>query len=228
MKLALFDLDNTLLVGDSDYEWGQFLVDRGVLDAAEYEAQNREFYARYVAGSLDIHEFLGFALRPLAEHEPQDLARWHADFMRTRIVPMIGDRARALVRRHQDNGDLCAIVTATNRFVTGPIAREFGVAHLIATEPESVEGRFTGRVAGTPCFREGKIRCVADWLDGLGLRLEDFAQSAFYSDSHNDLPLLERVSRPVAVDPDPELEAEAMRRGWPVISLRQDQRPRPS
>ncbi len=228
MKLALFDLDNTLLVGDSDYEWGQFLVDRGVLDAAEYEAQNREFYARYVAGSLDIHEFLGFALRPLAEHEPQDLARWHADFMRTRIVPMIGDRARALVRRHQDNGDLCAIVTATNRFVTGPIAREFGVAHLIATEPESVEGRFTGRVAGTPCFREGKIRRVADWLDGLGLRLEDFAQSAFYSDSHNDLPLLERVSRPVAVDPDPELEAEAMRRGWPVISLRQDQRPRPS
>lgn len=226
MKLALFDLDNTLLVGDSDYEWGQFLVDRGVLDAAEYEAQNREFYARYVAGSLDIHEFLGFALRPLAEHEPQDLARWHADFMRTRIVPMIGDRARALVRRHQDNGDLCAIVTATNRFVTGPIAREFGVAHLIATEPESVEGRFTGRVAGTPCFREGKIRRVADWLDGLGLRLEDFAQSAFYSDSHNDLPLLERVSRPVAVDPDPELEAEAMRRGWPVISLRQDQRPR--
>lgn len=225
MKLALFDLDNTLLAGDSDYEWGQFLVDRGVLDAAEYEAQNREFYARYVAGSLDIHEFLGFALRPLAEHEPGDLDRWHAAFMRTRILPMIGDKARALVARHRDGGDLCAIVTATNSFVTGPIAREFGVTHLIATEPESVQGRFTGRVAGTPCFREGKIRRVGDWLDGLGLSLANFVQSTFYSDSHNDVPLLERVTQPVAVDPDQQLEAEARRRGWPVISLRQERDP---
>lgn len=225
MKLALFDLDNTLLAGDSDYEWGQFLVDRGVLDAAEYEAQNREFYAQYVAGSLDIHEFLGFALRPLAEHEPGDLDRWHAVFMRTRILPMIGDQARALVARHRDGGDLCAIVTATNSFVTGPIAREFGVTHLIATEPESVQGRFTGRVAGTPCFREGKIRRVGDWLDGLGLSLANFTSSTFYSDSHNDVPLLERVTQPVAVDPDQQLEAEARRRGWPVISLRQERDP---
>ena len=221
VRLALFDLDHTLLAGDSDYEWGQYLVDRGVLDPTEYEAQNREFYAQYVAGSLDIHEFLGFALRPLAEHEPADLERWHADFMRTRILPMIGDQARALVARHQDAGDLCAIVTATNRFVTGRIAREFGVAHLIATEPESVDGRFTGRVAGTPCFREGKIRRVEDWLGSLGLGLPGFAHSVFYSDSHNDLPLLERVTQPVAVDPDEQLEAEARRRGWPVISLRQ-------
>jgi len=220
MKLALFDLDNTLLGGDSDYEWGQFLVDRGVLERAEYEAQNREFYEQYAAGTLDIHEFLGFALRPLAAHEPADLARWHADFMRARILPMIGDKARALVGRHLGGGELCALVTATNSFVTAPIAREFGIAHLIATEPESVDGRFTGRVAGTPCFREGKVRRVEQWLGNLALRLPDLAESAFYSDSHNDLPLLERVTRPVAVDPDERLEAEARRRGWPIISLR--------
>lgn len=221
MNLALFDLDNTLLAGDSDYEWGQFLVDRGVLDAAEYEAQNREYYAQYVAGTLDIHEFLGFALRPLARHEPDDLARWHADFMRVRILPMISEPARALVARHLTAGDLCAIVTATNSFVTRPIAAEFGIAHLIATEPESVNGRFTGRVAGTPCFREGKIERVADWLAGLGLALRNFASSTFYSDSHNDLPLLERVSNPVVVDPDPQLDAEATLRRWRVITLRQ-------
>ena len=220
MKLALFDLDNTLLAGDSDYEWGQFLVDRGVLAREEYEAQNREFYEQYVAGTLDIHEFLGFALRPLAEHSPEDLARWHAEFMSSRVRPMIGEKARALVARHRDAGDLCAVVTATNSFVTAPIAREFGIAHLVATEPESAGGRFTGRVAGTPCFREGKIRRVDEWLARLGFRLRAFGESAFYSDSHNDLPLLERVTRPVAVDPDERLEAEARARGWPVISLR--------
>ena len=228
MNLALFDLDNTLLAGDSDYEWGQFLVDHGVLDGDEYEAQNREYYAQYVAGTLDIHEFLGFALRPLARHEPGDLARWHADFMRTRIVPMISAPARALVAAHRDAGDLCAIVTATNSFVTRPIAAEFRIAHLIATEPESVDGRFTGRVAGTPCFREGKIDRVADWLAGLGLALKNFASSTFYSDSHNDLPLLERVTRPVVVDPDPQLEAEAVRRGWQRMSLRPQVAMRPS
>jgi HAD superfamily hydrolase (TIGR01490 family) len=140
--------------------------------------------------------------------------------MRDRILPMITPRARALVRKHLDAGELCAVVTATNSFVTAPIAREFGVPHLIATEPESLDGRFTGRVAGTPCFREGKIRRVDEWLAGFGRRLEDYAASTFYSDSHNDLPLLARVRRPVAVDPDPQLAAEAARRGWPVISLR--------
>jgi len=220
VTLGLFDLDNTLLAGDSDYEWGQFLVDRGVLPRAEYEAQNAAFFGQYKAGTLDIHEYLGFALRPLAAHTPQDLARWRAEFMRERILPMITPAARALVRRHLEAGELCAIVTATNSFVTAPIAREFGVAHLVATEPETAQGRFTGRVAGTPCFREGKIRRVDEWLAGLGRRLEDFAESRFYSDSHNDLPLLERVRRPVAVDPDPQLAAEAARRGWPVMSLR--------
>jgi HAD superfamily hydrolase (TIGR01490 family) len=220
MRLALFDLDNTLLSGDSDYEWGQFLVDRGVLERDTYEAQNRAYYDQYVRGSLDIHEYLGFALRPLAEHSPAQLAGWHAEFMRERILPMISAGARTLVREHRDAGDLCAIITATNSFVTAPIAREFAVPHLIATEPECQDGRFTGRVAGTPCFREGKLARLDEWLASLGRRLADFTQSVFYSDSHNDLPLLGRVTRPVAVDPDPPLAAEAQRRGWATISLR--------
>jgi HAD superfamily hydrolase (TIGR01490 family) len=220
MRLALFDLDNTLLAGDSDYEWGQFLIDSGVLERESYEAQNRVYYEQYAAGTLDIHEYLGFALRPLAEHSARELERWHAEFMRTRVRPMIGAAARDLVRSHQDGGDLCAIVTATNSFVTAPIAREFGVRHLVATEPESRDGRFTGRVAGTPCFREGKVRRVDEWLAGLGRRLDDFEDSLFYSDSHNDLPLLERVKRPVAVDPDEALAAHAARRGWATHSLR--------
>jgi HAD superfamily hydrolase (TIGR01490 family) len=220
MRLALFDLDNTLLAGDSDYEWGQFLVDRGVLERGAYEAQNRAYYDQYVAGTLDIHEFLGFALRPLAAHPPADLARWHGEFMAERIRPMIGAKARALVQEHQSSGDLCAIITATNSFVTGPIAREFGIPHLIATEPESKDGRFTGKVAGTPCFREGKVKRLDEWLAGRGKRLADFTGSTLYSDSHNDLPLLERVTRPVAVDPDEKLAAKAKERSWAVISLR--------
>lgn len=220
MNLALFDLDNTLLAGDSDYEWGRFLVDRGVLGGEEYEAQNAAFFGQYKSGTLDIHEYLIFALRPLAAHSAQELARWHGDFMRTRILPMITPQARALVRRYLEAGALCAVVTATNSFITAPIAREFGVPHLLATEPECMAGRFTGRVAGIPCYREGKIRRVEQWLAGLGHRLEDFAESRFFSDSHNDLPLLERVRQPVAVDPDPQLAAEAGRRGWPVMSLR--------
>ena len=220
MRLALFDLDNTLLAGDSDYEWGQFLVDRGVLERAEYEAQNRAFYEQYQAGTLDIHEFLGFALRPLAQHAPEELERWHREFMQARIEPMMLPAARALVRRHLERGDLCAIITSTNSFVTRPIARAFGIEHLIATEPEKRDGRFTGRVAGLPSFREGKVRRLDDWLAGLGRRLADFSESTCYSDSHNDLPLLERVSRPVAVDPDQILAREAARRGWQRISLR--------
>ena len=220
MRLALFDLDNTLLSGDSDYEWGQFLVERGVLERATYEAQNLAYYEQYAAGTLDIHEYLGFALRPLAAHEPAELARWHGEFMRARIVPMMLPAARSLVRRHLDAGDLCAIITATNSFVTRPIAREFGVEHLIATEPEKRDGRFTGAVAGLPCFRDGKVRRLEQWLGGLGRSLADFEASACYSDSHNDLPLLERVTRPVAVDPDETLERIAGERGWDKISLR--------
>jgi HAD superfamily hydrolase (TIGR01490 family) len=220
MRLALFDLDNTLIACDSDYEWGQFLVDRGILDRERYEAQNRVYYEQYVAGTLDIHEYLGFALRPLAEHTPADLARWHAEFMRMRILPAITGAARDLVRGHVRQKDLCAIITATNSFVTAPIAREFGVPHLIATEPELRGDRYTGRVAGTPCFREGKVQRLNEWLAGLGRSLGEFGDSYCYSDSHNDLPLLQLVSRPVAVDPDDRLAAEARRRGWPVMSLK--------
>ena len=220
MRLALFDLDNTLLSGDSDYEWGQFLVDHGILDRDSYEAQNRTYYEQYVAGTLDIHEYLGFALRPLAAHAPEDLERWHGEFMRLRILPMITPAARALVQQHLHAGELCAIITATNSFVTAPIARAFGVEHLIATEPEMREGRFTGRVAGIACFREGKLQRLEQWLARIGRRLRDFEASTFYSDSHNGLPLLERVTQAVAVDPDEALAAQAARRGWPVMSLR--------
>lgn len=220
VSLTLFDLDNTLLQGDSDYEWGQFLIDRGILDRDEYEARNNAFFEQYKAGTLDIDAYLEFALEPLARHTPEELALWHAEFMEQRIRPMIGRPAIDLVRRHLDAGDLCAVVTATNSFVTAPIAQAFGVPHLLATEPECKDGRYTGRVAGTPCFREGKIVRVREWLAGLGRAMEDYARSTFYSDSQNDLPLLSLVKQPVAVDPDPTLAAEAARRGWPVISLR--------
>jgi HAD superfamily hydrolase (TIGR01490 family) len=219
MRLALFDLDNTLLAGDSDYEWGQFLVDRGILEREAYEAQNRAYYDQYAAGTLDIHEYLGFALRPLAAHTQADLARWHADFMRSRILPMVSAEARALVARHLERGDLCAIITATNSFVTAPIAREFGIPDLIATEPEQRNGEFSGAVSGIPCFREGKVARLEEWLAGRGSSLATFAETWFYSDSLNDLPLLDRVSHPVAVDPDATLRARAKRNGWPIITL---------
>jgi HAD superfamily hydrolase (TIGR01490 family) len=220
MNLALFDLDNTLLSGDSDYEWGQFLIDRGVVDRDFYEHRNRGFYEQYKAGTLDIHEFLAFALEPLARHTPDELARWHAAFMAERIVPLIGRRARDLVACHARNGDLLAIITATNAFVTAPIAREFGVPHLIATEPEQVDGRYTGRPRGTPCFQAGKVTRLDEWLAARGQTLASFDDTWFYSDSLNDLPLLERVRRPVAVDPDPRLAEVAAARGWPILSLR--------
>jgi HAD superfamily hydrolase (TIGR01490 family) len=220
MDLVLFDLDNTLLGGDSDYEWGQFLVDRGVVDRDYYEGRNQAFYDQYKAGTLDIHEFLAFALEPLARHDPDQLDAWHRAFMDERIRPLISTAARTLVKRHVAEGSLVAIVTATNSFVTGPIADELGVRHLIATDPERIGGRYTGRVSGTPCFQGGKVERVDAWLAAQGRRVEDFPQSWFYSDSANDLPLLERVTRPVAVDPDPRLEQVARSRGWDIMHLR--------
>jgi HAD superfamily hydrolase (TIGR01490 family) len=218
-ELALFDLDNTLLSGDSDYEWAQFLIERGVLDRAAYEAKNDHFFRQYKAGRLDIHEFLEFQLAPLARHPRAKLDAWHAEFMRARARPMIREKGLALVRRHRDEGHLCAIITSTNAFIAAPIAREFGAEHLIATELEVRDGRFTGRPSGTPSFRQGKVTRLAEWLGGLGRTLASFSASWFYSDSLNDLPLLERVTHPVAVDPDETLRGEAQARGWQIISL---------
>lgn len=218
-ELVLFDLDNTLLAGDSDYAWAQFLIEQGVLERSRYETRNEEFFQQYKAGTLDIHAFLAFQLAPLAEHSREQLDRWHAQFMEQKIRPMIGAAARALVQRHRGVSSLCAIVTATNSFVTGPIAREFGVPHLIATEPEEKEGRFTGGIAGLPCFQEGKVARVDEWLAREGRTFESFAATWFYSDSANDLPLLERVSKPVAVDPDERLREVATTRGWTILEI---------
>jgi HAD superfamily hydrolase (TIGR01490 family) len=220
MKLALFDLDNTLLNGDSDFEWAQFLIGKGVLDREVHEATNLAFFEQYKAGTLDIHAFLDFQLAPLARHTRAELDAWHREFLATRIRPLISSAARKLVRQHTDSGDLLAIVTATNSFVTGPIAREFDIAHLVATIPAQENGRFTGQPRGTPAFREGKIERVDAWLESLGLWLGGFEQSWFYSDSHNDLPLLEKVTHPVAVDADATLTHVATERDWLRISLR--------
>jgi HAD superfamily hydrolase (TIGR01490 family) len=220
MKLVLFDLDNTLLAGDSDFEWAEFLIQRGVLDRALYEARNQAFYEQYKAGTLDIHAFLDFQLKPLARHPRAQLDAWHADFMQQKIRPIMTAAAQQLVQRELQSADLLAIVTATNSFVTAPIARAFGIDHLIATEPEQVNGEYTGKVSGTPSFREGKITRLHDWLNAYGKTLSDFDESWFYSDSLNDLPLLECVTHPVAVDPDDTLRAIAIERGWQVLSLR--------
>ena len=220
MQLALFDLDHTLLTGDSDYEWTQYLISKGIVDRTTHEARNAEFYEQYKAGTMDIHEFLDFQLRPLADHSRADLEAWHAHFMETQIRPRLSQKARDLVKKHLDAGDICAMVTATNSFVTGPIARELGIPHLIATIPAQEDGRFTGKPRGLPSFREGKIARVDAWLESMGLWWNNFLRSWFYSDSHNDLPLLQRVSQPVAVDPDDTLREHAQQMGWQIISLR--------
>ena len=216
-RLVLFDLDNTLLAGDSDFEWAQFLIEQGVLDRELYEARNQAFYDQYRAGTLDIREFLDFQLKPLSRHPRSQLDAWHRDFMERKVRPLMREKARGLVARHR--GDLRVVITATNSFVTAPIAREFGIPELIATEPEQRNGEFSGAVSGIPCFREGKVARLEEWLAGRGSSLAAFAESWFYSDSLNDLPLLDRVSHPVAVDPDDTLRKHAASRGWPIITL---------
>lgn len=219
MSLAIFDLDNTLLADDSDYLWGRFLVTLGVVDATLYEAENQRFYDDYKAGTLDIFEFLAFSLKPLSEHDMATLKQWRARFMEEVIQPLLLPKAQALVDKHRDQGDTLLIITATNRFVTEPIAQAYGIEHLLATEPEIVDGRYTGKVAGIPCFQEGKVTRLNEWLKGRTLSLEN---SYFYSDSHNDLPLLKKVTHPVAVDADEALQAHARLAGWPQISLRDE------
>jgi HAD superfamily hydrolase (TIGR01490 family) len=222
MNLALFDLDNTLIAGDSDFEWAQFLITKGVVDREIQEAKNIAFYDQYKDGTLDINEFLAFQLAPLTRHPRPELDAWHREYMDRHIRPLIGDKARELVRRHLASGDLCAVVTATNSFVTRPIVSEFGIPHLIGTiaAVDVENGAFSGNPRGTPSFRDGKIERVESWLESLGLWWGSFADSFFYSDSHNDLPLMGKVTTPVAVDPDPTLHRHSSEMGWKIITLR--------
>lgn len=217
MALALFDLDNTLLAGDSDYLWGVFLVEKGLVDGELYRTANERFYQDYAAGRLDIHEFLNFALSPLAKFDLDQLQSLHREYMDKQICAIMTATGQRKIDEHRARGDTTLIITATNRFVTAPIATAFGVDDLIATEPEMQNGRYTGRVAGTPSFQHGKITRLQEWMQAHDENLED---SWFYSDSHNDLPLLEQVSHPVAVDPDETLAATASERGWPIVSFR--------
>ena len=217
MSLAIFDLDNTLIAGDSDHAWGEFLCEKGLVDAEAYRQGNDYFYDQYKQGTLDIYEFLEFALKPLSEHNLSSLNALHNEFMQEKVLPMMLPKAKELLDNHRAQGDFLLIITATNRFVTGPIAEHLGVDDIIATEPEQLNGSYTGKVDGVPCFQSGKVERLNAWLKNNQHSLEG---SYFYSDSQNDLPLLELVSNPVAVNPDETLEAFANEHLWPVLDLR--------
>lgn len=217
MSLAIFDLDNTLIADDSDHLWGEFLVSQSLVDEAEYARINTEFYNDYCRGELDIDAYLKFALSFLAEHETSQLLQWRARFLRQVIEPLVLPAARDLVESHRQRGDTLLVITATNRFVTEPIVDMFHIDHLLATEPEMKQGRYTGNYLAPPCYREGKVENLQTWLENHDC---DLQQSTFYSDSHNDVPLLELVDHPIAVDPDDTLRALASEQGWPIISLR--------
>ena len=217
MSLAIFDLDNTLLRGDSDHAWGEFLVEQRAVDPARFKTDNDRYYQAYLDGTLDILEFLEqHQLRPLVQYDRAALDAWRRQFLPAKILPMIAPAARDLVEQHRRRGDTLLIITATNSFITAPIAEEFGIEHLLATEPEEIGGRFTGKVRGTPCYREGKLERLNAWLGRHNMTLDD---SWFYSDSHNDLPLLNAVTHPVAVNPDKVLARHAETHGWPVLRL---------
>ena len=220
MNLALFDLDNTILAGDSDYNWSRFLIQEGYLDGAIHAEKNEKFYADYKAGTLDIFAFVEFQFKPLARNPRTVLNQLLKKYVEEVIKPMITEKARALVKRHQDEGDLIIVITATNSFITKPIAELFGIENLIGTDPEEKEGEFTGKVSGLPSFKEGKVTRLEAWLKNKKLSLASFEKSYFYSDSHNDLPLMQKVTHPVAVDSDDVLSEYAKSKGWPQISLR--------
>lgn len=217
MALAIFDLDNTLLGGDSDHAWGEFLVAKGIVDSKVFKAQNDEFYRQYQQGGLDIDAYLRFALSPLSQYTQAELSTLHADFMAEYIAPLRLPKADALLQQHRDAGDFVMIITATNSFVTRPIAEALGVTTILASEGEVVNGRYTGKPSDIPCFQEGKVTRLNNWLEETGHSLSG---SYFYSDSHNDLPLLKIVDHAIAVDPDDTLKAYAIAADWPVISLR--------
>jgi HAD superfamily hydrolase (TIGR01490 family) len=217
MPLAIFDLDNTLLAGDSDHAWGEFISSLGVVDGQAYSQQNDAYYADYCRGALDIFAYQRFVMSPLTGRPRAELEAWHQQFMRDHILPIVLPAAQARIESHRQQGHILMIITATNTFITAPIARHFGIEHLLATEPEIQNGLYTGNLVGTPCYREGKVERLQQWMTSNGHTLED---SWFYSDSHNDLPLLSCVTHPVAVDPDDTLRQHASQAGWPVISLR--------
>lgn len=217
MPLALFDLDNTLLADDSDFLWGCFLVEKGLVDKDKYDAANKRFYEEYKQGVLDIFEFLAFSLKPLTQFPKQQLDTLHKEFMQTHIISKMTEKGKQKVKQHREQGDITVIITATNSFVTSPIAAAFDVDDLIATEPEIIDGEYTGNVTGTPCFQGGKVTRLNQWLEDTE---HDLDNSTFYSDSHNDIPLLELVTHPVAIDPDDELRARAIAKGWKIQSFR--------
>ena len=219
-NLAIFDLDNTLLAGDSDFQWGQFLIGEGLLNREEHHDRNVQFHEDYKRGELDINAFLAFQLKHLSEHKRTFLDQLHLKYMDKVICPMITNKARALVEKHRAKGDLMMIITATNSFITNPIATELGIEYLIGTEPEQKDGEFTGGVTGVPSFQEGKVTRLNEWLEARGEKLADYPLSYFYSDSQNDLPLMKQVTNPVAVDPDATLTAYAKQHSWPIITLR--------
>jgi len=222
VSLAIFDLDNTLIADDSDYLWGQFLVEQGIVDKDQYASANAKFYDDYKQGTLDIRAFLRFSLRPLADNHPEQLYRWRAQFIEEIIRPLLLKSAQELIAKHRDRGDTLLVITATNRFVTEPIVKLYGIDNLLATTPSFTEGRYTGDFDGIPCFQEGKVKLLEAWLKDSTETMQD---SWFYSDSHNDLPLLKLVDNPVAVDPDEKLRQFAAAAKWPIISLRNDQCP---
>ena len=217
MGLALFDLDNTLIAGDSDHLWGDFLVSQGRVDAIEHKALNAHFYDQYKNGELNIDEYLAFALGPMAGMTKETLAPLQRQFVRDQIEPILLDAAFALLEQHRALGDTLVIITATNTLVTQPIADRLGVEHLIGCEAEIIEGCYTGKPTGMPSFAQGKVARIQTWCEENKKSMEN---AVFYSDSHNDLPLLRTVDRAVAVDPDDRLREEAVRKGWDIISLR--------
>lgn len=217
MALALFDLDNTLLAGDSDYLWGCFLADQGIVDKESYERKNQRFMDEYNQGTLDIFEFLSFSLQPLRDNDPATLRRLQQQFLDEKIRPIMSPASFDLINKHRQAGDTLVVITATNSFVTTPIVKAFGIDNLLATEPEINGNGYTGKVAGTPCFQQGKVTRLQQWIGEQGIELDG---SWFYSDSRNDIPLLKIVDNPVAVDPDEQLRQLASEQGWPIISLR--------
>jgi HAD superfamily hydrolase (TIGR01490 family) len=220
MNLAIFDLDNTLLDGDSDYNWGLYLVKKGYLDEGEYKEQNQKFFEEYQAGKLDIFAFAEFQFQFLKNNSRKFLNKVRSDYIDQIIKPMILKKAVDLVNQHKEAGDSLLIITATNSFITKPIGELFGIDELIGTDPEEYLGEFTGKVRGTPSFKEGKVTRLFDWLDDKNKKLTDFEKTFFYSDSHNDTALLEVVTNPVVVNGDKILLEKAQEKNWPKLYLK--------